>query len=641
MEFCNTKSVVYMIVNTEREIESGIDMNYDDFLKQKEKIEKLSTEEQKAFYEQLLKNKQDKTEVRVHASFSYGQLFYQEGNFEKTIEIIEPIVVDYPSYPYTPKMLSCYNLIGVATHCEAEYRVSRFFYETALKIAKEKCERFYYAFEYNNIALTYIAEQNYMEALKSLELAENVLKDCDEEMGAYIYINKSISLQKLNRLAEALQAFEIGVKQYHADEIVPDDVIRCATTLYYRLGQMQEYEIYKQQIFSKMSDMYAAEFMDACKELFECGMDSGDDELMTTILHSMNRYMKKYPDEIKVGLAFSELEYIYAVKKMDKDAILNALEKKNDYKDRIIAYSMEKRVKSLEQYIEINSQISDLEMDALTGFKNRKAYYKDIEFMEHDKEISMQPVGVVFADVNGLKGVNDHFGHEAGDELIASVAKAITAIFPEARRYRFGGDEFVILSFDKNKAAFDGKLEKLSESWKDKYSASIGSVWQEHAKDFEKSVAVADEMMYMDKKRYYEKQMHGRRVHVQIDTEESLKRVEEVADCLPGGFFIYHADGEEQLITFNQELLEIFKCQNQEEFVELTGNSFRGMVHPDDLKIVERDILSQIKQEKDIDRVQYRIKCKDGTIKTVLDYGRFVHTDMYGDVYYVFMNDIA
>lgn len=614
-------------------------MDYNDFLEQKEKIDKLSTGEQKKFYEQLLKNKQDKTEVFVHASFCYGHLFYQEGNFEKTIEIIEPVVVEYQSYPYTPKILSCFNLIGVATHCEAEYSVSRFFYETALKIARENDARFYYAFEYNNIALSYIMEQNYTEAIRSLEHAEDVLKDCDEEMGAYIYINKSISLQKLDRLPEAQQAFEMGVEKYHANEIVPDDVLRCAATLYYRLGRMQEYENYKQHILSKMDDMYAAEFMDACKELFECGMDSDDDELMKIILHSMDAYMEKYPDEIKVGLVFSELKYSYAVKKMGKDAILDALEKKNDYKDRIIAYSMRKRVKSLAHYIEINSQISDLETDALTGFKNRKAYYKDIDMIERDKELSMQPVGVVFADVNGLKDVNDRFGHEAGDELIAFVAKAITTVFPESRRYRFGGDEFVILSFDKNETAFNDRLKKLSGLWKDRYSASVGGVWQEHAKNFEESISVADERMYMDKSRYYEKKMHDRRSNIHVDTEESLKKVEAAADLLPGGFFVYHADGEEQLITFNQELLKIFKCRNQEEFIELTGNSFKGMVYPDDLKIVESDISSQIRQEKDIDQVQYRIKCKDGTIKSVLDYGRFVHTEMYGDVYYVFMND--
>ena len=87
--------------------------------------------------------------------------------------------------------------------------------------------------------------------------------------------------------------------------------------------------------------------------------------------------------------------------------------------------------------------------------------------------------------------------------------------------------------------------------------------------------------------------------------------------------------------------MKIFKCKNKEEFIELTGNSFKGMVHPDDLGNVEGESIGQIKQEKDIDRVKYRIICKDGTVKTVLDYGRFVHTEMYGDVYYVFINDVT
>lgn len=400
-----------------------LNMNYNDFLTRQQQIKKLSIAEQKNFYEQLLKKKYDKTEVRILASFYYGQLFYQEGNFRKTIEIIEPIIVDYQSYPYTPTLLSCFNLIGVATHCETEYNVSRFFYETALKIAMENDEKYYYAFEYNNIALTYIEEQNYEEALKSLALAEDVLKDCDEEMGAYIYINKSISLQKLNRLTEALKAFELGVSQYHADTIVPDDVTRCAATLYYKLEQPEKYETYKKQILSKMDEMYAAEFMDACRELFECGRDSCDDNLMNHILRSMNQYMEKYPDEIKVGLEFAELIYVYAVGKMDKDAILEALEAKNYYKDRIIEYSKENHIKSLQQYIEINSQISELERDALTGFKTRKAYYKDIAIIECDEEMCNQPVGIAFADVNGLKKINDNLGHEAGDELLAAIAK--------------------------------------------------------------------------------------------------------------------------------------------------------------------------------------------------------------------------
>ena len=479
-------------------------MNLDDFLEEQKKIEKLPIDAQKKFYEKLLNKKHDKTELYVYVGFAYGKLYYQEGSFRRTIEIIEPLVVDYQNYPYTPKMISCFNLIGVATHCETQYSVSRFFYETALQIAQENEEKYYYAFEYNNIALTYIAEKNYDEALVNLASAEAFLKDSDEAMGAYVYLNKSISLQKLVRLEEAQESFDRSLGVYHADEIIPDDVIRCATTLYYRLGKMTRYEEYKHQILSKMKEMYAAEFMDACVELFACGLDAGDEALMGEILQAMDQYMDRYPQEIRVGLAFSNLKYEHAIKQEDIRAILKALEEKNEYEERINKSLEANRVKTLRQFIDINTQIADLELDALTGFKNRKAYYKDIALIERDEDKKNHPVGVVFADVNGLKQINDSMGHNAGDSLIASVAEKLASVFSKARWYRFGGDEFVILSFDENETIFRDKLQKLAGLWQEDCSASIGSVWVEHARDIENSVSLADEKMYQDKIRHYE-----------------------------------------------------------------------------------------------------------------------------------------
>ena len=49
----------------------------------------------------------------------------------------------------------------------------------------------------------------------------------------------------------------------------------------------------------------------------------------------------------------------------------------------------------------------------------------------------------------------------------------------------------------------------------------------------------------------------------------------------------------------------------------------------------------QITETNKIDYVEYRIKSKDGTTKYVKDYGRFVKTKNYGDIFYVFLNDIT
>ena len=298
------------------------------------------------------------------------------------------------------------------------------------------------------------------------------------------------------------------------------------------------------------------------------------------------------------------------------------------------------RLGNLVRLRECDSIISALEIDVLTGFKNRKAYYEDIEAIENDPVQSSLPVGVIFADINGLKVINDTMGHEAGDQLIADTARAVRRAFPEANIYRLGGDEFVVLTFEKDEAAFHRKIAYLKEILDEGKSAAVGSVWVQQARDIESHVAVADRLMYCNKSFFYERQNQERRSGLQFGSQEVLQKMEEISEVLPGGFFVYKADETEEILSINFELMRMYECDTEEQFRTFTGNSFRGMVHPQDLNRVEGNISSQIEKENDIDYVEYRIVTAKGTVKTVRDYGRFVHTQLYGDVYYVLVNDI-
>ena len=124
-------------------------------------------------------------------------------------------------------------------------------------------------------------------------------------------------------------------------------------------------------------------------------------------------------------------------------------------------------------------------------------------------------------------------------------------------------------------------------------------------------------------------------------SEDMLMAANEVAEGIPGGFFSYHADGGLELISFNNELIRMYGCSTAEEFRDYVGNSFCGIVHPDDFTRVQRSIDMQITEHNNIDYVEYRIKAKDGSVKYVKDYGRFVKTKNYGDIFYVFLNDIT
>ena len=90
--------------------------------------------------------------------------------------------------------------------------------------------------------------------------------------------------------------------------------------------------------------------------------------------------------------------------------------------------------------------------------------------------------------------------------------------------------------------------------------------------------------------------------------EHTLSGIEPILEGMPGGLFIYHADGDEELMYINSAVLRIFGCDTEEEFRSLTGYTFRGMVHPDDIDEVERSIQIQIANSiYDFDYVEYRI----------------------------------
>ena len=122
-----------------------------------------------------------------------------------------------------------------------------------------------------------------------------------------------------------------------------------------------------------------------------------------------------------------------------------------------------------------------------------------------------------------------------------------------------------------------------------------------------------------------------------------LPAFEWLAEQMPGGFFIYLAEEPLTVLYINKAACRIFGCKNVEEFRELTGNTFDGMVHPEDYAKIQDSIDEQIEHdmENKMDYVVYRIIRKDGEVRWVDDYGHFTHLPGFGNVYYVFIGDIT
>ena len=122
--------------------------------------------------------------------------------------------------------------------------------------------------------------------------------------------------------------------------------------------------------------------------------------------------------------------------------------------------------------------------------------------------------------------------------------------------------------------------------------------------------------------------------------EQTLPVIAQIANHLPGGFFIYKAYGDEEILYINEYMLHICGCADREQFRTMTGNSFRGFVYSDDYEKSECAIRSCIdRSDNNLDYVEYRIRRYDGSIRWIMDYGRLAHTEKYGNVFCVFVDD--
>ena len=144
-------------------------------------------------------------------------------------------------------------------------------------------------------------------------------------------------------------------------------------------------------------------------------------------------------------------------------------------------------------------------VDLLTGAFNRNAMNSRIDSMANDKDGDKHPLGVIFADLNGLKRVNDTRGHEAGDILLKNAALLLQGVFVGYEIYRAGGDEFFILLKDVSKEEVDKKVSELREAIaaNKTISFAIGHTHVSSVRDVERAFHEADESMYADKRKFY------------------------------------------------------------------------------------------------------------------------------------------
>ena len=164
-------------------------------------------------------------------------------------------------------------------------------------------------------------------------------------------------------------------------------------------------------------------------------------------------------------------------------------------------------VSALEYYIFLYTE--QTQMDTLTGLYNRETLFLDIDRM------GRSITGIIEFDMNGLKYLNDNFGHAEGDKGL----KTITDIAKKAAKgnmyiYRVGGDEFAILAVNATEEEIKETIAEFTEEIsKTSYYCSVGYSYRGNSNmSFADLNKDAEKKMYKAKDEFYKNSPFERRI---------------------------------------------------------------------------------------------------------------------------------
>jgi diguanylate cyclase (GGDEF)-like protein/PAS domain S-box-containing protein len=150
--------------------------------------------------------------------------------------------------------------------------------------------------------------------------------------------------------------------------------------------------------------------------------------------------------------------------------------------------------------------------DELTGLYNRRGFMEHARQQLRTSARVQRTATLFFADVNGLKVINDGLGHEAGDRAIASAAAVLCSVFRKSDVVaRLGGDEFAVVALDCDatqlpvvRARLESILNDFNSNTQEPFQLSMSmgaAVYDSHAPiELERLLEIADARMYDDKR---------------------------------------------------------------------------------------------------------------------------------------------
>lgn len=256
-----------------------------------------------------------------------------------------------------------------------------------------------------------------------------------------------------------------------------------------------------------------------------------------TAVNKTAQIMLGYPEEAMIGRPLALLippeyhsEYEYYLRKVNNEGLAEGIVKMQTKTGRTLVLRYRNilvgELTAADSYVichgqdvtelfEAKEKLRNLSLtDELTGLYNRRGFLtlaeQQLRLERHSG--TARGLALIFADMDGLKRINDTFGHEAGSEALKTLSTLLKSVIREADiAARWGGDEFVILSIGSDDQSTEMMIERIRERlneynlysgkpYRVECSLGFARVNLSDNRSFEDIIAEADARMYEEKR---------------------------------------------------------------------------------------------------------------------------------------------
>ena len=440
-------------------------------------------------------------------------------------------------------IISSLNNIGNVLKNIDEFEQALEYYQKALNISYEINNNRTIAITLNNIGNIYLSQEQYANALSFHNRSLIIKKELKDNFGiATSYNNIGISFQGLGSTTKALENYNLSLdmmKKMKDGNGIASSYFHIGIT-FFEKGNDQKASNNLEKALAYAQNYDNKKIMSSCYKILAEIYSKQRDYLKAYTAITLYTQMRDEMVSAQTQKAVAELQIRYETDKKEKEIeLLKTNASITNYKSKVnemfiiilviiliavavigffFYFQFRQKANSNETIEEQNAKLTEAykkmeelaKTDALTGLSNRRDMYQKIKHETDRFERNEKPFTILMGDIDNFKKINDTYGHDAGDQVLTSIAALMTSTMRKQDiASRWGGEEFLILlpetDLEGGKRIAEilrERIKKESIQYKNhnlNVTITIGLSVYDRLHDVNESIKDADKAMYLGK----------------------------------------------------------------------------------------------------------------------------------------------